>query len=115
MTAATHLRLVADNGARVIPLPVRIEHSALRHAVLREARNGLILRDEHRTIINGRTVLAATRAAIDDLTHAGCIAWTGGDRTTGQAAGITTAGRRQLVTWERRSRRAQPTGGGDAA
>lgn len=103
------LHLVCGD-ADVIPLPRRVEHSALRHAVLREARDGLILRHgPPRTTINGHRVAAATSQAVDDLTHAGCLAWTG-DPDTGHVAGLTTTGRRQLAAWERPHRP-----GGDAA
>lgn len=110
MTTARHLSLVPGN---VIPLPTG-EHSALRHGVLREARDGLILRDRRRTTINGRTAVKPTRDAIQNLETAGCITWTGA-LETGQTAGLTTAGRRQLATWEQRSSRPNRDGGGDAA
>lgn len=109
------LRLVVDNtAAQVVTLPARIEHSALRHAALRQARDGLILRDHERTTVNGRTAIHPVRVVIGELEAAGCIAWSG-DLDSGQAGGITAAGRRQLAAWDRRSRRPSSDGGGDAA
>lgn len=114
MTTARHLSLV-HSDADVIPLPrTVVEHNALRHAVLREARDGRIQRDRERITINGLAAAKPTRDAIGDLETAGCIAWTG-EREARQTAGITTAGRRQLATWERRGSRPSRDGGGDAA
>lgn len=112
---ARHLSLVHSDAADVIPLPgTVVEHNALRHAVLREAQDGRIQRDQQRTTINGRTAARPTRDAIGDLETAGCVAWTG-EREARQTADITTAGRRQLTTWERRGSRPSRDGGGDAA
>lgn len=115
MTAArSHLSLV-HSSADVIPLPRlrRIEHNALRHAVLREAASGVILSDEHGVTINKQPVSRDTREAVRSLVEAGCIDWfgaPGSDEPGGHIGWITTTGAAQLAEWDR----PRPSGG-DAA
>lgn len=108
MTAARHLSLVATN---VIPLPRRphIEHNALRHAVLREAAGGLIVRDGRHVEINQKPTGPATRAELDALEGAGLLAWFPFGDDSGHVGWITASGAEQLAEWD------GPGQGGDAA